>query len=110
MPELHLPYPTNKLPDLRGEFNNAWDDGLQIMTMSALFSIFSMQRRIMLIRFYYRQDPRVVTDATINFYFDENILVKYRWFFYDIIIPPDSKQKRCRITSPRLWNIIKMPD
>ncbi|EGO4706162.1 phage tail protein, partial [Escherichia coli] len=38
-PELAKAYPTNKLPDLRGEFIRAWDDGRGIDAGRVLLSI-----------------------------------------------------------------------
>ncbi|HFE3807235.1 TPA: phage tail protein [Escherichia coli] len=38
-PELAKAYPTNKLPDLRGEFIRGWDDGRGIDTVRALLSL-----------------------------------------------------------------------
>ncbi|HFO7789878.1 TPA: phage tail protein, partial [Escherichia coli] len=38
-PELAKAYPTNKLPDLRGEFIRAWDDGRGIDAVRALLSL-----------------------------------------------------------------------
>ncbi|HDQ0071098.1 TPA: tail fiber protein, partial [Escherichia coli] len=37
-PELAKAYPTNKLPDLRGEFIRGWDDGRGIDTNRSLLS------------------------------------------------------------------------
>ncbi|STL39921.1 tail fiber protein [Escherichia coli] len=37
-PELAKAYPTNKLPDLRGEFIRGWDDGRGIDTGRALLN------------------------------------------------------------------------
>ncbi|EJB8819201.1 phage tail protein [Escherichia coli] len=69
-PELTKAYPTNKLPDLRGEFIRGWDDGRGIDTGRSILSI----------QGYATEDhahglpsrSTIVTDATINFYFDEN--------------------------------------
>lgn len=60
---------TNKLPDLRGEFIRGWDDGRGIDTGRSILSI----------QGYATEDhahglpsrSTIVTDATINFYFDE---------------------------------------
>ena len=68
-PELAKVYPTNKLPDLRGEFIRGWDDGRGIDTGRSILSI----------QGYATEDhahglpsrSTIVTDATINFYFDE---------------------------------------
>ncbi len=38
-PELAKAYPTNKLPDLRGEFIRGWDDGRGIDAVRALLSL-----------------------------------------------------------------------
>ncbi|EHV85569.1 phage Tail Collar domain protein [Escherichia coli DEC7B] len=38
-PELAKVYPTNKLPDLRGEFIRGWDDGRGIDTGRSILSI-----------------------------------------------------------------------
>ncbi|EEY6229818.1 phage tail protein [Escherichia coli] len=38
-PELAKPYPTNKLPDLRGEFIRGWDDGRGVDAGRALLSL-----------------------------------------------------------------------
>ncbi|WP_338315045.1 phage tail protein, partial [Escherichia coli] len=38
-PKLAKAYPTNKLPDLRGEFIRGWDDGRGIDAARALLSI-----------------------------------------------------------------------
>ncbi|MEE9884259.1 hypothetical protein OYA63_27555, partial [Escherichia coli] len=38
-PNLAKAYPTNKLPDLRGEFIRGWDDGRGIDAARALLSI-----------------------------------------------------------------------
>ncbi|EFH4737107.1 phage tail protein [Escherichia coli] len=69
-PELAKVYPTNKLPDLRGEFIRGWDDGRGIDTGRSILSI----------QGYATEDhahglpsrSTIVTDATINFYFDES--------------------------------------
>ncbi|EOZ6614761.1 TPA: phage tail protein [Escherichia coli] len=69
-PELAKAYPTNKLPDLRGEFIRGWDDGRGIDTGRSILSI----------QGYATEDhahglpsrSTIVTDATINFYFDES--------------------------------------
>ncbi|HCC5808705.1 TPA: tail fiber protein [Escherichia coli] len=69
-PELAKAYPTNKLPDLRGEFIRGWDDGRGIDT----------GRSILCMQGYATEDhahglpsrSTIVTDATINFYFDES--------------------------------------
>ncbi|EOX9360993.1 phage tail protein [Escherichia coli] len=69
-PELAKVYPTNKLPDLRGEFIRGWDDGRGIDTGRSILSI----------QGYATEDhahglpskSTTVTDATINFYFDES--------------------------------------
>ncbi|HHL4595866.1 TPA: phage tail protein [Escherichia coli] len=71
-PELAKVYPTNKLPDLRGEFIRGWDDGRGIDTGRSILSI----------QGYATEDhahglpsrSTIVTDATINFYFDESWL------------------------------------
>ncbi|HDO7662155.1 phage tail protein [Escherichia coli] len=69
-PELAKAYPANKLPDLRGEFIRGWDDGRGIDTGRSILSI----------QGYATEDhahglpsrSTIVTDATINFYFDES--------------------------------------
>ncbi|WP_214275612.1 tail fiber protein, partial [Escherichia coli] len=69
-PELAKVYPKNKLPDLRGEFIRGWDDGRGIDTGRSILSI----------QGYATEDhahglpsrSTIVTDATINFYFDES--------------------------------------
>ncbi|HFP2699751.1 TPA: phage tail protein [Escherichia coli] len=69
-PKLAKAYPTNKLPDLRGEFIRGWDDGRGIDTGRSILSI----------QGYATEDhahglpssSTIVTDATINFYFDES--------------------------------------
>ncbi len=95
-PELAKAYPTNKLPDLRGEFIRGWDDGRGIDTGRSILSI----------QGYATEDhahglpsrSTIVTDATINFYFDESWVNSGT----DII---KRKHKRCRITSTGLWNL-----
>ncbi|STI41492.1 phage variable tail fiber protein [Escherichia coli] len=65
-PKLARVYPTNKLPDLRGEFIRGWDDGRGIDTGRSILSI----------QGYATEDhahglpsrSTIVTDATINFY------------------------------------------
>ena len=69
-PELAKAYPTNKLPDLRGEFIRGWDDGRGI----------DNGRSLLTVQGYATEDhahglpsrSTIVTDATINFYFDES--------------------------------------
>ncbi|HAO9081818.1 TPA: phage tail protein [Escherichia coli] len=68
-PKLARVYPTNKLPDLRGEFIRGWDDGRGVDNGRSLLSV----------QGYATEDhahglpsrSTIVTDATINFYFDE---------------------------------------
>ncbi|OTD31439.1 phage tail protein [Escherichia coli] len=69
-PNLAKAYPTNKLPDLRGEFIRGWDDGRGIDSGRILLSS----------QGYATEDhahglpskSSIVTDSTINFYFDES--------------------------------------
>ncbi|HGB9805758.1 TPA: phage tail protein [Escherichia coli] len=68
-PKLAKAYPTNKLPDLRGEFIRGWDDGRGV----------DNGRSLLTVQGYATEDhahglpsrSTIVTDATINFYFDE---------------------------------------
>ena len=68
-PKLAKAYPTNKLPDLRGEFIRGWDDGRGV----------DNGRSRLTVQGYATEDhahglpsrSTIVTDATINFYFDE---------------------------------------
>ncbi|EFM3972314.1 phage tail protein [Escherichia coli] len=68
-PELAKVYPTNKLPDLRGEFIRGWDDGRGV---DSARTILSQQG-------YATEDhahglpsrSTTVSDSTINYYFDE---------------------------------------
>ncbi|ELK4079378.1 tail fiber protein [Escherichia coli] len=68
-PRLAKAYPTNKLPDLRGEFIRGWDDGRGI----------DSGRSILSEQGYATEDhahglpskSTVATDRSINFYFDE---------------------------------------
>ncbi|WP_097738565.1 phage tail protein [Escherichia coli] len=68
-PNLAKAYPTNKLPDLRGEFIRGWDDARGIDSGRILLSS----------QGYATEDhahglpskSSIVTDSTINFYFDE---------------------------------------
>ncbi|MCK4203139.1 tail fiber protein [Escherichia coli] len=68
-PKLAKAYPTNKLPDLRGEFIRGWDDGRGI----------DSGRSILSEQGYATEDhahglpskSTVATDRSINFYFDE---------------------------------------
>ena len=68
-PKLAKAYPTNKLPDLRGEFIRGWDDGRGV----------DNGRSLLPVQGYATEDhahglpsrSTIVTDATINFYFDE---------------------------------------
>ncbi|MCV7756435.1 tail fiber protein, partial [Escherichia coli] len=68
-PNLAKVYPTNKLPDLRGEFIRGWDDGRGI----------DSGRSILSEQGYATEDhahglpskSTVATDSSINFYFDE---------------------------------------
>ncbi|WP_248908358.1 phage tail protein [Escherichia coli] len=68
-PNLAKAYPTNKLPDLRGEFIRGWDDGRGI----------DSGRSILSEQGYATEDhahglpskSTVATDRSINFYFDE---------------------------------------
>ncbi|MFL7136049.1 phage tail protein [Escherichia coli] len=69
-PKLAKAYPTNKLPDLRGEFIRGWDDGRGV----------DNGRSLLTVQGYATEDhahglpsrSTIVTDATINFYFDES--------------------------------------
>ncbi|HCB3288707.1 phage tail protein [Escherichia coli] len=69
-PKLAKAYPTNKLPDLRGEFIRGWDDGRGV----------DNGRSLLTVQGYATEDhahglpskSTTVTDATINFYFDES--------------------------------------
>ncbi|HDD1111952.1 TPA: tail fiber protein, partial [Escherichia coli] len=71
-PKLAKAYPTNKLPDLRGEFIRGWDDGRGV----------DNGRSLLTVQGYATEDhahglpstSTIVTDATINFYFDERWL------------------------------------
>ncbi|EIK7316292.1 tail fiber protein, partial [Salmonella enterica] len=68
-PNLAKAYPTNKLPDLRSEFIRGWDDARGIDSGRILLSS----------QGYATEDhahglpskSSIVTDSTINFYFDE---------------------------------------
>ncbi|HFV8351630.1 TPA: phage tail protein, partial [Escherichia coli] len=51
-PELAKAYPTNKLPDLRGEFIRGWDDGRGIDTGRALLSIQSDEVRKLALKYW----------------------------------------------------------
>ncbi|HCP5007919.1 TPA: tail fiber protein [Escherichia coli] len=51
-PELAKAYPTNKLPDLRGEFIRGWDDGHGIDTGRALLSIQSDEVRKLALKYW----------------------------------------------------------
>ncbi|MFP2280220.1 phage tail protein [Escherichia coli] len=51
-PELAKAYPTNKLPDLRGEFIRSWDDGRGIDTGRALLSIQSDEVRKLALKYW----------------------------------------------------------
>ncbi|WP_251119967.1 phage tail protein [Escherichia coli] len=71
-PELAKAYPTNKLPDLRGEFIRGWDDGRRIDTNRSLLSsqgdaIRNIIGALMDVRFNtYPSDSGVFTTSVIG--------------------------------------------
>ena len=65
-PELAKAYPTNKLPDLRGEFIRGWDDGRGVDNGRSLLTVqgYATEDHAHGLP----SDPTIVTEATFNFF------------------------------------------